>query len=390
MEAVKEKETETELTTLTSLPPQASLSLRILVIIVAIGAIYFAKVILLPILIAAFIALFASPLVGSLERMRIPKPVGSLLLVAVLIAVTAYVSALLFEPALRWLGAAPVIGERLTEGLIGVSESLGVNSKPDPVAGTTAIEEAMDSTLVKLASMFAQSTLLLAVQTVAVIIIIYFFLVYGDDLMRNVVRAQGTFSDKRMTVVMFQVIRDDISMYILWVSLINLGLGLCTAGALALIGVEDPLLWGALAAALNYAPYVGPFILTLILTAVGFSENESMFRILLAPSVFLVLNLIESQFITPTVLGRRFNINPLLVVIWMFIWGWLWGVGGMLLAIPLLMCLKLIFLHLRLIGDWVEILSGNNYHDESHSTGRKGLNVAKLTKVSTNPANKDY
>lgn len=388
MEAAKEKET--ELTTLTSPPPQASLSLRILVIIVAIAAIYFAKVILLPILIAAFIALFASPLVGSLEKMRIPKPVGSLLLVAVLIAVTTYVSALLFEPALRWMGAAPVIGERLTEGLIGVSESLGVNSKPDPVAGTTAIEEAMDSTLVKLASMFAQSTLLLAVQTVAVIIIIYFFLVYGDDLMRNVVRAQGTFSDKRMTVVMFQVIRDDISMYILWVSLINLGLGLCTAGALALIGVEDPLLWGALAAALNYAPYVGPFILTLILTAVGFSESESMFRILLAPSVFLLLNLVESQFITPTVLGRRFNINPLLVVIWMFIWGWLWGVGGMLLAIPLLMCLKLIFLHLRLVGDWVEILSGNNYHDESHLPGRKGPNVAKLTKVSTNPANKDY
>src|SRR5688572_8607800 len=172
MEAIQEKET--ELTISATVAPQASLSLRILVIIVTIAAIYFAKVILLPILIAAFIALFASPLVGSLEKMRIPKPVGSLLLVAALMGFTVYVAALLFEPALRWMGAAPGIGERVTEGLMGVSESLGVNNKPNPVNGTTAIEQAMDSTLVKLASMFAQSTLLLVVQTVAVIIIIYF------------------------------------------------------------------------------------------------------------------------------------------------------------------------------------------------------------------------
>jgi len=369
--------------------PQAPISLRILVIMVAIGAIYLAKVILLPILIAAFIALFASPLVRSLERLRIPKPLGSLLLEVLLIAVAVYVSALLFEPALRWIEAAPEIGHRLTQGLIGVSESLGVSAQGTPVVGTAAIEQAMDSTVVKLASMFAQSTLLLAVQTVAVIIIIYFFLVYGDDLMRNIVRAQESFSDKKMTVVMFQVIRDDISMYILWVSLINLGLGLCTAGALALAGVEDALLWGALAAALNYAPYVGPFILTLILTAVGVAENESTLGILIAPSIFLILNLIESQFVTPTVLGRRFNINPLVVVIWMFIWGWLWGVGGMLLAIPLLMCLKLIFFHLRLIGDWVEILSGNNYLEEHAANGRKGMHVAKLTKLSANSANRE-
>ncbi len=211
---------------------------------------------------------------------------------------------------------------------------------------------------------------------------IYFFLVYGDDLMRNIVKAQQTFSDKKMTVIMFQVIRDDVSMYIMWVSLINVGLGLCTAGALALFGIEDALLWGALATILNYAPYVGPLILTAILTAIGFAEQEPLFRVLLAPSIFLVLNLIESQFVTPTVLGRRFNINPLLVVLWMFIWGWLWGVGGMLLAIPLLMCIKLALLHLRLIGDWVEIFNGCPYEDSGPSCKKSGF-LAKFTKTRT-------
>lgn len=373
--------------------PKAPLSLRLLVILAVIGTLYLAKMILLPILIAGFIALFASPLVRSLEKLHIPKPLGSLLLEILLIAVAVYVTALLFEPALRWMEVAPVIGDRLTENLNDIFDGLGIETKASHAPEQlSAIEQAMDSTLVNFASMFAQTTLLLFMQALAVIIIIYFFLVYGDDLMRNIVRAQGSFSDKRLTVVMFQVIRDDISMYILWVSLINVGLGLCTAGALALAGVEDALLWGALATALNYAPYVGPLILTLILTAVGILESDSLVRILLAPGIFLTLNLIESQFVTPTILGRRFNINPLLVVLWMFIWGWLWGVGGMLLAIPILMCLKLVFFHLRLIGDWVEILSGNNYHDDQHANGKSHANgraigrripyVAKLTKVS--------
>lgn len=364
---------------LNQIVPKSPMALRILTIIVVVTIIYFAKMILLPILVAGFIALFASPLVRTLEGFRIPKPAASLLLEAVLIGGLVYVASLLYEPAMRWLETAPVIGDRLATELKEVSSNLGVGKKTDAETDS-AIEQAMDSTLFNLASMFAQTTILLTIQTFAVIFMIYFFLVYGDDLMRNIVKAQQTFSDKKMTVIMFQVIRDDVSMYILWVSLINVGLGLCTAAALALFGIEDALLWGALATILNYAPYVGPLILTTILTAIGFAEQEPFLRVLLAPSIFLVLNLIESQFVTPTVLGRRFNINPLLVVLWMFIWGWLWGVGGMLLAIPLLMCIKLASLHLRLIGDWVEIFNGCPHEDSGPSCKKSGF-LAKFTKT---------
>lgn len=361
-----------------SASPDAPLSLRILTIVVVATIIYLAKMILLPILVAGFIALFASPLVRTLEGFHIPKPIASLLLEAALISGFIYVAALLFDPALRWLEAAPVIGDRIADGVDALSSSLGVETAPG-ASEASAIEQAMDSTMVTLASMFAQTTFIFLIQAVAVVIMIYFFLVYGDDLMRNIVRAQQRFSDKKLTVVMFQVIRDDVSMYILWVSLINVGLGVCTAAALAIFGVEDALLWGALATILNYMPYVGPLILTLILTAVGIAEDESLFRIALAPSIFTVLNLIESQFVTPTVLGRRFNINPLLVVLWMFIWGWLWGVGGMLLAIPLLMCIKLALYHLRLIGDWVEIFNGCPQDETSQACKKSGW-LAKLTK----------
>lgn len=358
---------------------KSPIALRILTIVVVLTIIYFAKLILLPILVAGFIALFASPLVRTLEGFRIPKPAASLLLEAALIAALIYIFSLLFEPAMRWLETAPVIGDRLASGVQQVSSNLGVGTTAG-AQQASAIEQAMDSTMVRLASTFAQTTLLFTIQTFAVIIMIYFFLVYGDDLMRNIVRAQQTFSDKKMTVIMFQVIRDDVSMYILWVSIINVGLGVCTAVALTLVGVEDAFLWGALATILNYAPYVGPAILITILTAIGFAEEAPMLQVLVAPSVFLVLNLIEGQFVTPTVLGRRFNINPLLVVLWMFIWGWLWGVGGMLLAIPLLMCIKLALLHLRLIGDWVEIFNGCPNDDAGPICKKNGF-LAKFTRT---------
>jgi predicted PurR-regulated permease PerM len=360
---------------------KSPIALRILTIVVVLTIIYFAKLILLPILVAGFIALFASPLVRTLEGFRIPKPAASLLLEAALIAALIYIFSLLFEPAMRWLETAPVIGDRLASGVQQVSSNLGVGTTAG-AQQASAIEQAMDSTMVRLASTFAQTTLLFTIQTFAVIIMIYFFLVYGDDLMRNIVRAQQTFSDKKMTVIMFQVIRDDVSMYILWVSIINVGLGVCTAVALTLVGVEDAFLWGALATILNYAPYVGPAILITILTAIGFAEEAPMLQVLVAPSVFLVLNLIEGQFVTPTVLGRRFNINPLLVVLWMFIWGWLWGVGGMLLAIPLLMCIKLALLHLRLIGDWVEVFNGCPNDDAGPICKKNGF-LAKFTRTRT-------
>jgi predicted PurR-regulated permease PerM len=361
--------------------PKAPLALQILTIIVVITVIYYAKLILLPILVAGFTALFASPLVRTLESFRIPKPLASLLLEAALITGMVYIFTLLFEPAMRWLEAAPLIGDRLADGVREVSKSFGV-ARSSAGEASSAIEQAMDSTMVSIASTFAQTTLLLAVQAFTVIILIYFFLVYGDDLMRNIVKAQQTFSDKKLTVVMFQVIRDDVSMYIMWVSLINVALGLCTAAALSLAGVQDALLWGALATILNFAPYVGPAVLVAILTAVGFAEHESVLGIAKAPAIFFALNLIEGQFITPTILGRRFNINPLLVVMWMFIWGWLWGFGGMLLAIPLLMCIKLALNHLRLIGDWVEVFNGCP-NEEANPNCKKFGFLAKFTKGRT-------
>lgn len=102
--------------------------------------------------------------------------------------------------------------------------------------------------------------------------------------------------------------------------------------------------------------YLGPLFLLVILTGVGFIEYESIGCVLMVPGVYLLLNFFESQLVTPTVLGKRFNMNPLLVVLWMFVWGWVWGVIGILIAIPMLVFFEILAVHLVLVGGWINIL----------------------------------
>ena len=341
----------------------ALLALKLLAILAVLYTLYFSQTLLVPVCVAAFIALFSSPLVRALGVLYIPKPAAALMVIGSLVGGISYLFGLLVEPATRWLQVIPTLSDKLASEMGEMSESFAaikesVMSGSSSGAGGDSIEKAMDSTLHSAVSVLAETTALFAIQVGAVVVITYFFLVFGEELMRHVVKARSTFSAKKSTVVVFQAVQDDISHYVLVISLINVGLGLATAGVMTLLGVEDALLWGALATLLNFAPYVGPMLLAVILTGVGFMEYSSWEAVAMVPGAFLILNFIECQFVTPTLLGQRFNMNPLLVVLWMFVWGWLWGAVGMLIAIPLLVCGRILATHLDLMGRWVGVLDG--------------------------------
>lgn len=342
------------------------LALKLLAVLAVLYTLYFSQTLLVPICVAAFVALFSSPLVKLLGVVYVPKPAAALLVIGALIGGLGYLFSLLVEPATRWLQVIPRLSDKLASEMGEMGKSLsaikdGVMSGSS--GGNDSIEKAVDSTLHSALSVLAETTASFAVQVGAVVVITYFFLVFGEELMRHVVKARRTFSAKKSTVVVFQAVQTDISHYVLVISLINVSLGLATAGAMHFLGVEDALLWGALATILNFAPYVGPMLLAFILTGVGFMEFTSWGGVMLVPGAFLLLNFIECQFVTPTLLGRRFNMNPLLVVLWMFAWGWLWGAVGMLIAIPLLVCGRILATHLDLMGRWVGVLDGG--YDEA-------------------------
>jgi predicted PurR-regulated permease PerM len=336
----------------------AGWGVRALTLLAILYTLYFSQTLLVPVVVAAFIALFSSPLVRALRLLYVPKPAAALLVIGSLLGGVGYLCGLLVEPASRWLQVLPRLSDKLASE---VGQSLA-SIKKGVMSGSSgnedSIEQAVNSTLHSALSMLAETTASFAIQVGAVVVITYFFLVFGEELMRHVVRARKTFTDKKSTVVVFQAIQNDISHYVLVISLINAGLGLITAAAMHKLGVEDPLLWGALATLLNFAPYVGPMLLMIVLTGVGFIEFSSWESVVLVPGVYMVLNFIECQFITPTLLGQRFNMNPLLVVLWMFAWGWLWGAVGMLIAIPLLVCGRILCTHLNLMGRWIGVLDG--------------------------------
>ena len=161
--------------------------------------------------------------------------------------------------------------------------------------------------------------------------------------------------NKRRAILLVGRLRQQLSRYILTVTIINATLGLATGAALWVLGVEDAILWGVLVGLLNYAPYVGTMVSTFILCIAGFVQFGLVVSALFPALVFLGLNLLESQIFTPTILGQHMRLNPLIMILWLLIWGSLWGAIGVLIAVPLLMCLKLVAEQLDILGYWVEL-----------------------------------
>jgi predicted PurR-regulated permease PerM len=174
------------------------------------------------------------------------------------------------------------------------------------------------------------------------IVLTFLFLLHGDELLRKFVTLAPHLRAKRDLVEATRTAQSEISMYVITVTLINAGLGLATAAALWLLDVHDPLLWGGIAALLNYAPFIGPMATAVALAVVGFSEAATPALALAPPAAFLGLHLLEGQLLTPHLVGRRLALDPVMVFIAMLVLGWMWGVAGFLLAVPLLTCAKII------------------------------------------------
>ena len=156
--------------------------------------------------------------------------------------------------------------------------------------------------------------------------------------------------------MLVEQIQQELSSYIVTISIINAGLGLATAGAFYYLKIEDALLWGALVALMNFVPYLGGIASCIVLLVVGLVQFGLVSGAFLPAGVFLILNIIESQLITPAVLGRSMQLNPLIIIIWIAVTGWLWGVVGVLLAVPILMCIKIILENLGVFNHWIRLL----------------------------------
>lgn len=335
-----------------------------LALLATLYTVYLAKTILLPIVIAAFIALSSSPLVKRLEKLRISRPIGSLIILTLVISILTSIAFLFTNPAQQWLEKFPEIAQSMSESIGKATESLETRQE-EPRSWfnwkqekdiNKAGEEIRNSTFLAIFKSFASATPVVITQVLATIFLVYFFLVYGQLLLLRTIQAHGRFEDKRFTVALVVKMQEELSTYISTITLINIGLALTVGTVFYFLGVEDAYLWGALAGVLNFAPYIGPVVSAVAFTMVSYIQFEELKYIILIPSIYLAINLVESQFVTPTMLGKSLDLNPLVVFVWLLIWGWLWGGFGMLVGLPMLVCLSIYLDQTEALGNWHALL----------------------------------
>ena len=185
---------------------------------------------------------------------------------------------------------------------------------------------------------------------------IFFLLVFGPGLFGVFIRDFPVVTDRQRTVVLVGQIQSELSAYIVTISMINFLLGVSTAVIFTYLGIDDAMLWGALVALMNFVPYLGGLVSCSILLVAGAVQYGLTSTAFLPPVAFFCLNVLESQLITPSVLGKSMRLNPLLIILWIAIMGWLWGVVGALLAVPILMSVKIILENLGVFPHWIKLL----------------------------------
>ncbi len=321
-----------------------------------------ASALLVPVVLAMAIALITHPLVRLLERIWIPAWLGAAGVLAGGLAALVLLASVLLQPAAEWLGRAPKeirqhapklreLTKPFEDANRAASESL---SQITGARAARAVEQAPSPDLWSVAA----GTPLVLASLAGILLLAYFFLLYGGELQRRTIQNMPTRVQQRITVQILRAIETEVTRYVLTVSLINAVLGLATAGALWAIGLapRDALLWGVFAGLLNFAPYVGPLVGVIVLTLVGMVAFNDLGQALLVPGAWLVLSALEGQLLTPMILGRQLSLSPLVIMLWLLLWGWLWGIAGVLLAVPMLVCLRIVAAHVEGWQGWALVI----------------------------------
>jgi predicted PurR-regulated permease PerM len=352
-------------------------ALNSLFFIAVLYTLHFAKSLLVPLVFTALIALMLSPIVTFLKRLKVPRVLSAVILLSFLLMPFALLSVNLAEPVQKWAKLIPELTTKLSLQIESVTEEFertqqelkpkaekesgffswfsSDDEEPEPSTKSANVvtEKLKESGINVITSVFVATPALLA-QIVTAIILILFLLIFSPALYSRFLAGLNSDEKKDKTIRIVTSIQQQLSRYVLTMSFINLGLGICTAIGLHLIGLEDAILWGAIAGLMNFIPYVG-MVLSTVMIALASSVQFGFNITILAPiSIYLGLNVLESQFITPLVLGKNMRINPLVVIVWLLVWGWLWGVVGLLLAVPMLVSFKIA---LRELGIWQHCLS---------------------------------
>ncbi|MFT3669550.1 MAG: AI-2E family transporter [Pseudoxanthomonas sp.] len=344
--------------------PRASVPLLVLATLAVGYTLWAAQEVLLPVLLAMFFALVGNPIIRVLRRLYVPRFLGALLVLLGGMTVAGLLAHKMLPSAMDWAQQAPREMRQLAPKLRELTKPVqdankAAESFARAAAGTQTgkapqvVQAAPDDPYRKLLA-----TPRVLASLLAVVLLTFFFMVYGENLQRNAIALLPGRQQKKFTVDILHSIEREVSRYVLTISVINTVVGLVFSCILYLLGLPlaEALLWGTMAALLNFAPYVGPLIGMVAMLLVGFISFEEPFQSMLPAVAYLVLHTIEGQIITPIILGKRMALSPLVLILALMLFGWLWGIIGLLLAVPLLVCVKLVLARVEGMEGWARLL----------------------------------
>ena len=334
-----------------------------LFILAILAAAYVASEIVLPFVFAIVLKLLLQPAFRILERLHVPRMLASLLLILALFGTIVGLGTAISGPAHTW-------ATKLPEGIPRVQERLNFLREPintlqrfllqvedfgAPTPLPNAAVSAHGPTL--LTSLFT-GTRNFASGFFTTVLFLFFLLVSGDVFLHRLVEILPRFKSKRQVVDISQQIESDVSAYLVTITIMNTAVGIAMGLVMWLTGVGDPILWGTVAFLLNYVPILGTAVGVLIFLLAGLLTHDTLWQALLPAGLYFGIHLVEGETVTPMLLARRFTLNPVLVIISLVFWFWMWGIPGVILSMPMLAITKIICDRLQPLAAFGHFLEG--------------------------------
>jgi predicted PurR-regulated permease PerM len=332
---------------------------------------YFARDFMIPIAAAIILSLVFAPIVRTLSRKHVPSAVTGGFVVLMIVAALSAGIVTLSGTASDWLNRAPKVLTQLDRKLKDIKRPVEqVKKASEQVealanAGGTGTRATNRGVVVNSPNFLKQmvgTMQAVMIQLGVTLVLLFFLLASGDVFKFKLVTAMARLSEKKRALSIWRDVEQDVSVYLRTITIINAGLGVVIGLGLYAIGLPNALLWGVMAALLNFIPYIGALVGLSVVSVVAIITFDSLSHAMIAPLVYAASNLAESQFVTPSILGKRLSLNPVVVFVSVIFWGWLWGMPGAMMAVPMLITVNGICTHfpaLRIVAEFLTLEAGD-------------------------------
>jgi predicted PurR-regulated permease PerM len=344
-------------------PAVRSMATTLLLVIAFFYTLYFARAFFIPVAFGLLLNLLLSPFVRTLNRARVPYPIGAALVVLSMVAAVGIGGYFLTDPAQAWIAKAPqsfAVANAKIRKLRRPMEQVTKSADQMERAATSASGAArpQEVTLAgpSLMDRFLSGSASFLAGALETLVLLYFLLASGDLFLQKLTKMLPEFRDKKKAVAIARETETSISMYLSTVALINMIEGIVVALVMWALGVPNPVLWGVLVLFLEFIPYLGALIMVGVLTLAALSTFDSVAHIVAVPASYLAINLLQAYLFTPLLLGKRLTLNPVAILIGLILMWEIWGVAGAFIAVPLLAAFKILCDHIETLAPVGEFL----------------------------------